>query len=266
MRQSRSYFVFAAFTLPALFFLQNPQTVQSIHTATLTAVKPAVETGNHFARFLVDSKDSLIIFWKTFRQNQFSQDEITRLQAEILQLKEMGKENVRLKALLDFKNGLSSKAIAARVIGWDPSLIRKMILLDKGKNHGIKKDMPLVVSQGLVGRVLETGPSSSRAILLIDPEARVSAVTSESRAQGVVAGDGSRKLKLMYLDLESGVQIGENVVTSGVGQLFFKGMNIGKISSIQRSPDGLHLEASLEPYVPFTKLEEIVCLDSSRSR
>ncbi|MSR76880.1 MAG: rod shape-determining protein MreC [Candidatus Omnitrophica bacterium] len=266
MRQQKRYFFFAAFSLPLFFFLQNPQTSESIHTASLALMKPFIESGNRLTQITHDTQGSLLLFLETFRQNQFAQDEIERLQSQILRHQELEKENQRLKKLLIFRDTLSAKPVAARVIGWDPSLLRKMILLDKGTKEHVKKDMAIIVSEGLVGRVLQSAPSASRGILLTDPEARVSVVTSESRSQGVAAGDGSQKLSMLYLDLDSGVQVGEDVLTSGVGELFPKGLRIGKISAISKSLDGLHLLAQVDPYVRFSKLEEVLCLGSSRQK
>lgn len=266
MRQQKRYFFLAAFSLPIFFALQNPQTSESIHTASLALTKPLIETGNRLTQTVQDTHGTVDLFFQTFRQNQFAQDEIDRLQSELLKYRELEKENKRYKQLLAFKDTISGKAVAARVIGWDPSLLRKMILLDKGKGDSVKKDMAIVVSEGLVGRILQSAPGASRGILLTDPEARVSAVTSESRAQGVVAGNGSRQVSMLYLDLDSGVQVGEDVLTSGVGELFPKGLRIGKIVSIAKSFDGLHLVAQIEPYVRFSKLEEVICLGSSRQK
>ena len=266
MRQPKRYFFFAAFSVPLFFFLQNPQTSESIHTASLAFMKPLIESGNHLTQAAHDTQGSIALFWQTFRQSQFAQDEIERLQAQMLKHEELEKENRRLKQLLAFRDTLSGKTTAARVIGWDPSLLRKMILLDKGTKDHVKKDLAIVVSEGLVGRILQSAPAASRGILLTDPEARVSAVTSESRSQGVVAGDGSRQLCMQYLDLDSGVQIGEDVLTSGVGELFPKGLRIGKIVAIAKSVDGLHLTAQIDPYVRFSKLEEVICLGSSRQK
>lgn len=266
MRKKRPYFVFAAFSLPIFFVLQNTQNIQAIHAASLSVVRPVVLGGHSLVRFFSEARDKNTLFWQTFHQNEQAQENILKLRNQLFHVEELSKENLRLKKILEFKDALSQKSVGARIIGWDPSLLHKMVLLDKGTSQGIKKNMTVLVAEGLVGRVLEAGPSISRVILVTDPESRVSSVTSGSRSQGVLAGDGSLKLKLIYLDLDSGVQVGEEVLTSGVGQLFPKGLSIGKISSIKRNSEGLHLEATVEPYVRFSKLEEVLCLGSSRRK
>ncbi len=140
---------------------------------------------------------------------------------------------------------------------------KRVIVLDKGSRHGIKKDMVLVAPEGLVGRVLEAEPFTARAILLPDPDSRVSALTSVSRSQGVIAGSGMEKLRMKYLALDTEIAVGEEVITSGIESLFPKGLLIGKIESIERDSDGLHLLAVVTPAVSFSKLEEVLCLVSS---
>jgi rod shape-determining protein MreC len=137
------------------------------------------------------------------------------------------------------------------------------VILDKGRRQGVVKDMAVVVEQGLVGRILEAGQSTSRAILLVDPEARIAGLAGESRAQGLVGGDGSALLRMRYLDLDSGIRVEENVLTSGATHLLPKGLRIGKIESVTKDKDGLHLMAIVRPFVAFTKLEEVLCLAPS---
>lgn len=266
MRRGRSYFFFAAFAFPVFFVLQNPATSESIHLASLTMMRPFLQMGHETVRAGHEIERQSVALWRTFQENRYAYREIQDLKSQLMTYSELQKENDRLRELLKFRDSISEKKTAARVIGWDPSLARKMVLLDKGKSEGVRKDSPVVVSDGLVGRVLQASDAAARVILLIDPEARVSAVTSDSRAQGVVAGNGSHRLRMIYLDLDSGVQVGENVLTSGVGELFPKGIRIGRILSISKSEDGLHLTAEMEAFVRFSKIEEVVCLGSSRAK
>ena len=174
-------------------------------------------------------------------------------------------ENSRLKRLLEFNDSLPQKSVGVRIIGYGLKPWKKSILLNKGSSQGVKPQSVLVVPAGLVGRVVEVGVLSSQAIILTDPESRVTAITLTSRAQGVVEGNGGGKLKLRYLNLDDAVQVGEIVVTSGLSDIYPKGLRIGRIESIERDPDGLHLAATVRPAVRFSKIEEMLCLEPSNS-
>ncbi|MCM8775466.1 MAG: rod shape-determining protein MreC, partial [Candidatus Omnitrophica bacterium] len=203
-------------------------------------------------------------FWETFQDQSRLEARVIELESQLIYYHEALRENERLKKILDLKQSIPAKTVAAKIIGRDLSPWRKTLILDKGQSHGIVKDMMVLAPEGLVGRILEVGPLTSRVILLTDPDARVSALTADSRAQGVVAGNGSPRLQMKYLELDSGPTVGEVVLTSGIGEIFSKELKVGMVEAVSRDPDGLHLVASIRPFVPFSKLEEVLCLASSR--
>ena len=224
--------------------------------------RPVLVAGSGFSNSVGDFFNYFFLFWKTFEKLEQNRAQIAVLESQLDSFKEISRENERLHKFLEFKDQYGGKTIAARVIGWDLSPWRKAIVLDKGMRDGLRKDLPVIVPEGLVGRIVDIGPSTARVILLIDPEARVAAMAAESRSQGVAAGRGTQSLTLDYLGLDSGVAIGEPVLTSGATPLFPKGIRIGKVRSIEKSRDGLHLSAFVEPAVSFFKLEEVLCIAS----
>lgn len=266
MRSKRPYYFLAVFVLPVLFLLQNPKVVGPIHGFSLSLLKPVFETGRSISYFFSSAGNSARRFWKTFHAQEDYEARILKLQGQLKILEEAAKENARFQKLLDFRSTLSGRTVAARVIGWEPSSWRKTILIDKGTKDGVQPDMAVLVPEGLVGRVLEVGSNNARVLLLTDPDSRVVSMADQSRAQGVAAGDGSSKLKMEYLELESGAAVEETVSTSGMSGIFPKGIRIGKITGLTRDASGLHLEARVEPFVRFSKLEEVLCLASSRQK
>lgn len=263
MQFKRPYF-FAVAALPLLILLQNPKIHTPVHQVSQMLFKPALVVGSSLTSSVNGMRDYASHFWKAFQDQGRYQQQIQTLEAKLLEYKEMERENQRLHALFDFQRQQELKSVPAHIIGWDLSLLRKTILLDKGSRQLLKRDNTVVVPAGLVGRISDVTPEIARAILLIDPESRVSAVTSESRSHGVVSGDGSDKLRMKYINLDSGVAVGEEVITSGVGGLYPKGIAIGRIESMQSDPDGLHLSVRITPFVQFKKMEEVLCLDFSR--
>lgn len=263
MRARRSYYFWAFLFLPLLVFFQNPAVKEPVQGWSISVMKPALAAGQGASRFFSDIRVGFERFVRSFREQGTLEARIAELESRQVRFQELEKENERLRKLVDFKNTLSGKTIAARIIGSDPSPWRKSFILDKGTKQGIRKDMAVITFEGLVGRILDAGPDTSRVILLSDLDARVSGMTDQTRATGIVAGSGSGKLKMQYLELESAVQVQEIVLTSGLGGLFPKGLRIGKVSSVTRDPSGLHLQAEIEPFVVFSKLEEVLCLNSS---
>jgi rod shape-determining protein MreC len=265
MRLRPSHYWIAILLLPVILVAFNPQISPAVHNLGDTVLKPVVSFASGLGYASVNLRDGFINAWKSFQDQAGLEDKIAGLERQLETAKETDRENARLRKLLEFKETQTVRAIPARVIGWDISPWRKMIILDRGQSSGIQKNMSVVVAEGLVGRVFEAGPHTARVLILLDPESRVSALASESRAQGVAEGNGSELLSLEYLDLDAKVELGETVLTSGATALFTKGLLIGKVQAISKAADGLHLSAEIKPAVSFKALEEVLCLVSSHS-
>jgi len=263
MRLRPSHYWIAIIFLPVILAAFHPQISPAVHELGDTILKPVVSLASGLGYTAVSIRDGFSNAWRSFQGQADLEAKVAALERQIEADKEMERENVRLRKLLDFKETQTVKTIPARVIGWDISPWRKMIILDRGKNAGLKKDMPIVVAEGLVGRLFEVGPYTARGLLLIDPESRVTSLASLSRAQGVTEGDGSEMLSLEYLELGSNIELGESILTAGDTGLFTKGILIGTIQAIAKSDDGLHFSAKVKPAVSFKQLEEVLCLASS---
>ena len=265
MRLRPSHYWIAIVLLPVVLVAFHPQISPAVHNLGDTLLKPVVSLTSGLGYTFVSLRDGFANAWKSFQDQAGLEDKISGLERQLEAAKETDRENARLRKLLEFKETQKVKAIPARVIGWDISPWRKMIILDRGQSSGIQKDMSVVVAEGLVGRVFEAGPRTARVLILLDPESRVSALAAEGRAQGVVEGNGSDLLSLEYLVLDASVEVGETVLTSGATALFSKGILIGKVQFIAKAADGLHLSAEIKPAVSFKELEEVLCLVSSHS-
>ncbi|MFA5168131.1 MAG: rod shape-determining protein MreC [Candidatus Omnitrophota bacterium] len=263
MRRWRSYYFLAVPVIALIVFFQYPRLNESVHSVFSTVVRPALVLGSSLREGLYMVRYQSGNFLNAVgKQNEY-RARIQALEGQLSRFREIDRENRRLKKLLNFGLPLATRTIGARVIGEDVTPWKKVILLDKGSRHNLKKDMMVVVPEGLAGRILEVEPYTAHAILLPDSDSRVSALTATSRAQGIIAGIGTDRLQMKYLALDAEVAIGEDVITSGVGSIFQKGLQIGKIESVERDSDGLHLLALVKPSVPFSKLEEVLCLVSS---
>ena len=142
MRSKRPYYFFAVFILPVLFLLQNSKIVEPIHGLTFSLLKPVFEIGRSVSDFFSSADKNVRRFWKTFRAQENDEARILKLEGQLKTLEESAKENARLRKLLDFRETLSGRTVAASVIGWEPSSWRKTILIDKGKRTGSRRTWP----------------------------------------------------------------------------------------------------------------------------
>lgn len=256
----RPFYFLALALLPLLFFLHTSQRNEVLHQISLTAARPFMLTGEACRQSFLKTGRAVGHFFTLYRTHGELVREVQTLENALVGQEELKKENERLRALLKFKQEVSGKTIPARVIARDSAPWRKMIVIDKGATHGVKKQMAVVNAEGLVGRVIEDGPFSSRVILLSDPQSRASILFQDSRDEGIAEGEGSLWLRVTHVDRESQVKVGERVISSGLGQIYPKGIPVGLVEMVGTEKNGLELFVTVKPHVNFSKLEEVLCI------
>lgn len=195
-------------------------------------------------------------------ENALLKKRIGELTQEIDLLRDYGLENIRLRELLDFKEAHINdfELLTAKVIGRDPSNWYSTIILNKGTNDGVQKDMTVITHQGLVGRVINTSPRASEVLLIIDQEGAVGARVWETRETlGVVEGRGqdNNLLTMIHMAHDAEIAVGQTIVTSGLAGIFPPGIKIGEVVAVKDETSGLMKQAEIKPFVDFNRLEEV---------
>jgi rod shape-determining protein MreC len=174
--------------------------------------------------------------------------------------REVTLSNQRLRQLLDFKATLGQRVLAAEVIGKDPSPWFKTILINKGRRDGVKNAMPVVVSDGIVGRVVDTAGHYAKVLLLLDQNSAVDCLVQRTRARGIVRGGLGGKCLFDYALRKNDIQVGDVVISSGLDTVFPKGLRVGRVAEIVKRNAGIFQDVIIEPSVDFEKLEEVLVL------
>lgn len=180
------------------------------------------------------------------------------LRTEIFRLYELKLQNRRLKSLLEFMEDEPHRAIAAEVIAGSPSILRsEFVTIDKGEKDGIGIGMPVVVQNGIVGRVYMVNSRSSQVMLITDPISAVDAIVQRTRARGIVKGTGTGCI-IKYIEREEDIRDGDTIITSGKDGFYPKGLLIGNVNNVDR--DGGMYRATVRPEVDINSLEEVLVL------
>ena len=182
------------------------------------------------------------------------------LQRRISQLEEQALETQRLQGLLVMQETSHERYLASRVVGKDATNWFKTILIDRGSLSGVRRNQPVVAPDGLVGRVVEVTPGASKVQLITDPVSASGGLLQRTRVTGVVSGHLGAGLRMRYLPLLADVVAGDDVVTSGMGGVFPKGIPVGRITAVERKSGALFQEATLQPKVDLGRLEEVMIL------
>lgn len=191
-------------------------------------------------------------------------EEVELLKRQLAENRELIQENDRLKELLDLKQKTFPKSVAARVTAFDPRSEFKSVRIDKGSDHGIRPDMPVTAAAGLVGKVGPVFKKEALVLLIADPASFADVLVSRSRVRGLLAGNAGLLTRVEFLKKESDVQEGDAVVTSGLDQLYPKGILVGEIQGIEKDPLGVFQSAKVAPAVDFGRLEEVLVLEPAK--
>ncbi len=196
-------------------------------------------------------------------ENQQLRDEISRLRGENNLLKEEGALAERLQAALDYKQSAPFNLVAASVVGREPTHWYQTILLNKGEADGVRVDMGVITPEGVVGKVIKTGPRHAQVLLMTDRSSAVAGIVQRTRDEGIVQGIEEGALRLKYLPHFSEVVVGDVIVTSGLEGSFAKGLKIGEIEKVEKREHELFLQVKVTPQINFSKLEEVLIITST---
>ena len=206
-----------------------------------------------------------IALQEVYEQNLALKEDIARLKEQLTQLREQVIISEHLTQLLDFQQAGPIQTVAARVIGRNATNWYRTLIVDKGGREGIKANMGVITHAGVVGRVVKIHPSTAIVLLLTDPNVAVPAMIQGSREEGIVHGTAQGYIRMKYLPPLSPVQIGENVVTSGLTGAFPRGLQIGQIERLPKAHSDLFQSAEVQPAVEFHKLEGVLIITSPGS-
>ncbi len=197
------------------------------------------------------------------QENEELHKRLERMAATLARSKEEAAEVGRLRALLGFESPEPWQVTGARVLSYrfGAQSALETILVDKGENNGLDVNMPAVTSQCVVGRVFKTGLEYSLVLLLTDRNSRMSVMGQTSRSFGVLQGRGiDQPLEVGYIPLNSRMQEGEILVTSGLDEIFPKGLPVARVEGVVRPEDSLFLQVKASVLQDFKSLEEILVL------
>ncbi|GJL62363.1 MAG: cell shape-determining protein MreC [Nitrospirales bacterium] len=198
-----------------------------------------------------------------YEQNLQLQQEVDQLTAKISQLREQMIVSEQLSVMLDFQEQASMGTVAARVIGRNATNWYRAIIIDKGSEHGISKEMGVVATTGVVGRVVNVNPSTAIVLLLTDPNIAIAGMIQRSRDEGIVQGTAQGFVRMKYLPPLSTIEIGDMVVTSGLTGDYPRGLPIGHVRQLETGDAELFQSAEIHPMVDFSKLEGVLVVTAS---
>jgi rod shape-determining protein MreC len=194
------------------------------------------------------------------RENTRLRAELAREETQRARLAELEVENLHLSDMLELKQALALKSAAANVIGADASGLARTVVVEGGSERGFDAGMAVLSTEGVVGKLIAVGPSSSRVLLINDHNAALDAFDQRSRVRGIVGGLVDDGLVMKYVDRSEDVKSGDTIVTSGLDGIFPRGLLVGEVTSVVREGPGLFLTVNIAPAADFRRLEQVLVL------
>ncbi|ATW28572.1 rod shape-determining protein MreC [Candidatus Formimonas warabiya] len=202
-------------------------------------------------------------YHRLLEERQEQEKEIARLKNEVNSLTEAQLENARLRELLGMRESMEKdwEMVPAKIIARDASNWYHSVILDRGTDDGLAKDMVVINNDGLVGKIISVTRNTAEVLLILDREGALGCVVQLSRTPGIIEGTGSQgMLRMVHFPHDADIEENQVVLTSGLGGVFPAGLRIGFVTEVKVEPNGLMKQATVQPFVDFDRLEEVLVL------
>ncbi len=196
-------------------------------------------------------------------ENSNLREENSKLKEQVRELEILKSENNTLKEYVNLKNKYADyNTVPANVIERSYSNYDKIIIINVGEKDGIKEDMPVISESGLVGRIISVTDTTAKVQTIIDTASTVSATISTSEQCILLKGtlSDTKNLRATSIPVETSVLQGDEVVCSGFGGIFPKGILIGTISEVVNTKNELDRYANVNPATDFSKLSTVLVI------
>jgi len=260
----------------------NPATARWIDATIQTAAYP-------FQAVFYKTKNALVDLGRNYILLVDLKGENDRLKLQVQSLKEELNHYINssvqfnlLREQLKFLENNPERKVFAEVIGESVDGLHHVLLINKGRRAGIRRNFPVVLNEGVVGRIQSTAPFSAVVQLIVDRQHKFPVLIQRSRERMVMQGGGGNlrlvsqdrgiasglgtRLNMRRIRMLADVQIGDRVITSGLAGIFPKGFLVGTITNVERERHELFQTAEIQPVVDFNKVEGVFILLKERKR
>ncbi len=196
-------------------------------------------------------------------ENERLKAELGVAKRELAMSREKVSEAERLAALLHMRAPAGWDLSGARIISHrlGPNASLETILIDKGSLEGLGVNTPVASPEGVVGRVLRISPNAANVLLITDPNSRIPVTSQKNRIQGILRGEGPNKeLTLEYVPLGAPIEENEILVTSGLAEIFPKGIPAARVIRVAKGGSSLFQTVYAAPLFAPERLEEVALL------
>jgi len=236
------------------------------HQLTLDFMGPLQRAVTTTVGGIESIKNDYIALWNIREENKRLQALVDRYMEQLGEYREGYSTYLHLEELLAFKEKLNFKPLAARVVGKEPVYWYQTIVVDRGRKDDVLEGMIVLAPEGVVGQIIHTSEQYAKVLLANAPSSAIDAMIQKNRTRGILKGVGEKGYILQYVPKHADVQVGDHIVTAGIGGIFPAGIPLGKVSQVFKKKRGMFQEITVEPNVDFQRLENVVIDPTDRRR
>lgn len=195
-----------------------------------------------------------------YRENRELNHALFILNQENTRLREFEAENHRLREMLHFVDRKELNSIPAMVVGKSAGGHLRHIVLDRGSADGLERGFPVMSATGLVGQIAVLDSQKSLCQLMLDGKFGAAVKVQRNRIDGIIHYDSGDLCRLDGIPFTLEVRVGDTLITSGLGGIYPKGLNVGLVSKVTKDQSRLFQEILVKPFTDFRRLEEVFVL------
>ena len=255
-------------TLIVLFFLMyqtyNEQGTSRFQMAVQTITYPVQTSVQAVVSTIKNTWNSYINLIEVNEENKLLKQQLLNMEEKLNQHIENSVQFFRLRSQLLFAQKKARNEIFSEIIGESADNTHQIRLINRGSNQLLQRNYIVIRKEGLVGRIQSVSPYQSSVQLIIDHRSRVPALIQRNRVRGLIYGthDG---MEMRQINQHAKIKIGDRVISSGLGNLYPKGILIGWVSGINHESHELFKPARLDSAVDFNQIEEVFTILPSKS-
>ena len=230
-----------------------------IERALLSLVGSTIRVADIPRKWSVELWQKYLLLKNAHEENIVLKQKLQSLRANHAQIQELKSKIARLEKLLAASRNQETPVRLARIVARNRSIYGESLLVDLGSQDGVRKNMPVMQQEGLVGRITRVGNNVSQVLTLLDSRSAVNVIAQRSRAQGVFAISSEGESEVRYMPFHAEMKRGDLLISSGLGGIFPKGLPVAHITEIAEV-SGLFPNIKAKAIVDFSNLEEVLLL------
>lgn len=210
--------------------------------------------------YVSDAFDHYFFLVETSKENDRLLLKVNLLSKKNNELIERNKLLERSDNLIEFLDKDERPFVIAKVIGYDATQWSKVIFINRGTNHKVQKNSSVMNNAGVIGHVIHSSPNSSKVLLITDGRSAVDSLFQETRESGITVGTGENICKMKFVPISAKINLGDKVISSGLGGVFPKGLVVGRVVDIVKQSQELFQDIMVEPSADLSNIEEVIVL------